>query len=177
VAYTALVPNQEGLERALRARVDKIAVFATSETFSRKNTNHLDHRRSALAPVIEQGTGARLYLDGVSLSLRRSDRTATSHRSQALCDLGCDELSIGDTIGKATPEEVTGLFEQLLADRPTINWPPISTIPSAAPVPTPARPSHWGYHLDASAGSKVPAPARQERNDRRWWRHSQPDRD
>ena len=82
--YTALVPNLAGLERALAASVDEIAIFAaSSETFSRKNINQT-HRRVARArtrDVAEQrparrAARARLPLDRVRVSVRRPGRRA-----------------------------------------------------------------------------------------------------
>jgi hydroxymethylglutaryl-CoA lyase len=120
VTYMALVPNAQGLERAERARADKVAVFtAASETFSLRNTNAtIAETLIRFAPVISRATvPVRGYIStafhcpfegpvppGKVLEVAR-----------ALVDLGCGELSIGDTIGKATPDEVRNLFERLFS--------------------------------------------------------------
>jgi len=119
VTYMALVPNLEGLERAKAARVDKVAVFtAASETFSRKNTN------ASIAEALER---FRPVVARAGLPVRGYISTAfhcpfegpiAPHQvlpvARALLELGCSELSIGDTIGRATPEEVTRLLDLLL---------------------------------------------------------------
>jgi hydroxymethylglutaryl-CoA lyase len=119
VSYSALVPNREGLERARRSGVDKVAVFtAASETFSRKNSNaSIAETLQRFKPVVaEAGVPVRGY---ISTAFHCPyEGPITPHQvlpvAQALIDLGCEELSIGDTIGKAKPEEVTGLLELLL---------------------------------------------------------------
>jgi hydroxymethylglutaryl-CoA lyase len=119
VRYMALVPNERGLERAQRAGVDKIAVFtAASETFSRKNTNaSIAENLKRFKPVIrEAGVPVRGYIS-TAFHCPYEGRIAPQQVlpvAQALSELGCSELSIGDTIGKATAEEVTSLLEVLL---------------------------------------------------------------
>lgn len=123
VRYLALVPNQAGLARAQAARVDKLAVFtAASETFSRKNANaSIAETLERFRPVVAAaGRPVRGYIstafhcpyEGVIVP---AQVLPVAH---ALLELGCAELSIGDTIGKATPDEVTRLFERLLAVSP-----------------------------------------------------------
>lgn len=119
VTYMALVPNLQGLERARAARVDKVAVFtAASETFSRKNTNaSIAETLDRFRPVVAQaGIPVRGYISTAfhcpfegPIAPSQVVRVAAS-----LLELGVTELSIGDTIGKATPEEVTRLLETLL---------------------------------------------------------------
>jgi hydroxymethylglutaryl-CoA lyase len=119
VTYSALVPNEIGLERAVAARVDKVAVFtAASETFSRKNTN---------ASIVESVERFQPIVRDSPVQIRAYVSTAFHcpyegriEPSQVLevCDLlsniGVSELSIGDTIGRATPQEVEQLLELLL---------------------------------------------------------------
>jgi len=121
VLYSALVPNEQGLERALAARVGKIAVFtAASETFNRKNINaSIDESIRRFSPVVSAARAAKLPVRGyVSTAFWcpyegriLPDRVVDVSRK--LLDLGVDELSIGDTIGKATPEEVRLLVAAL----------------------------------------------------------------
>ena len=119
VIYMALVPNMEGLERAHRARADKVAVFtAASETFSRKNSNaSIAETLERFRPVVaEAGLPVRGYIS-TAFHCPYEGRISPDQVlpvAQALVDLGCGELSIGDTIGKATPDEVTGLLERLV---------------------------------------------------------------
>jgi hydroxymethylglutaryl-CoA lyase len=119
VRYMALVPNLEGLERAHNARVDKVAVFtAASETFSRKNNNaSIAETLARFEPVVARAEmPVRGYLS-TAFHCPYEGRIVPAQVlpvAQALIDLGCSELSIGDTIGKATVEEVNSLLEVLL---------------------------------------------------------------
>lgn len=119
VVYMALVPNTQGLARAERARVDKVAVFtAASETFSLKNTNAtIAETLARFEPVITRAaepvrgyisTAFHCPFEGPVLPAK------VLEVARSLLELGCSELSIGDTIGKATPDEVTRLLEQLI---------------------------------------------------------------
>ncbi|MBC7794935.1 MAG: hydroxymethylglutaryl-CoA lyase [Clostridia bacterium] len=123
---SALVPNMHGYERAIQASVDKIAVFtAASETFNGKNINTtIAGAFDRFVPVLEaarrEGKLIRGYIStafwcpyegriapGIAINVARK-----------LLDLGVDELSIGDTIGKASPDEVRALIEPLLEHVP-----------------------------------------------------------
>lgn len=124
VTYTALVPNQQGLDRAMRARADKVAVFtAASETFSRKNTNaSIAETLARFAPVLATATvPVRGYIS-TAFHCPFEGPVAPEkvlEVSRALLEMGCTELSIGDTIGKAAPVEVRRLFELLLSAFPS----------------------------------------------------------
>jgi hydroxymethylglutaryl-CoA lyase len=119
VIYMALVPNLQGLKRARAARVDKVAVFtAASATFSRKNTNaSIAETLQRFRPVVaEAGVPVRGYISTAfhcpfegPIAPAQVLSVATS-----LLELGVNELSIGDTIGKATTDEVKRLLELLL---------------------------------------------------------------
>jgi hydroxymethylglutaryl-CoA lyase len=119
VRYSALVPNQAGLERAAAAKVDKIAVFtAASETFNRKNINAtIAESIERFRPVVRAATvPVRGYLSTAWHCPYEGpiDPVAVLPVCDALLGIGCSELSIGDTIGKATPDEVSALFDLLL---------------------------------------------------------------
>lgn len=119
VRYTALVPNEVGLERAIAARADKVAVFtAASESFARKNIN------AAIAESIER---FRPVVRASPVPVRGYVSTAWHCPyegpiaadavllvCEALLEIGCTELSIGDTIGTATSAEVAALLERLV---------------------------------------------------------------
>jgi hydroxymethylglutaryl-CoA lyase len=121
VRYWALVPNQQGLERAAAARVDGLAVFtAASETFSRRNTNAsiaetLERFRPVLAAatVPVRGYVSTAFHCPFEGPIRPAAVLAVA---RALLALGCRELSIGDTIGRATPDEVRAVLELLLGE-------------------------------------------------------------
>lgn len=122
VIYSALVPNEQGMDRALSAKVDKIAVFtAASETFNRKNINaSIDESIRRFVPVIERARRSSLPVRGyVSTAIwcPYEGRIAASKAADVcrrLVDAGVDEVSIGDTIGKAVPDEVRELLDAIL---------------------------------------------------------------
>jgi hydroxymethylglutaryl-CoA lyase len=117
VRYPVLVPNEKGLDRALAAGADEIAVFASaSESYSRKNLNHsraevLDRYRA----VVRRAKDARLRVRGY-LSMVIADPWDGPTKPDVVVDsakqllaMGCDELSLGDTSGVGTPGEVRTL--------------------------------------------------------------------
>jgi len=125
VVYSALVPNLKGLERALGARVDKIAVFtAASETFNLKNINAtLEESIRRFLPVIESAKEHRLPVRGyvsTAFCCPYEGKILPEKAAEVIDRLegaGVDEISIGDTIGKAVPAEVEALLERVLARR------------------------------------------------------------
>lgn len=122
VVYSALVPNEKGLDRALTAKVDRIAVFtAASETFNRKNINaSIDESIERFVPVLVRAAVEGLPVRGyVSTAFwcpyeGRIAPAAVVDVCRRLAELGVAEISIGDTIGKAAPEEVHALLDALL---------------------------------------------------------------
>jgi hydroxymethylglutaryl-CoA lyase len=122
VVYSALVPNVQGLERAMSAKADKIAVFtAASESFNRKNINAtIAESIERFAPVIAKARGAKLPVRGyVSTAWwcpyeGKIAPEKTVDVVKRLVDAGCDDLSIGDTIGKAECGDVRDVVERLL---------------------------------------------------------------
>lgn len=124
VTYLALVPNEQGLDRAMRARANKVAVFAAaSETFSRRNTNaSIAETLARFGPVLARATvPVRGYISTAFHCPFEGPVAPTKvlEVARALLEMGCTELSIGDTIGKANPVEVRLLFEQLLSTIPS----------------------------------------------------------
>lgn len=126
VIYSALVPNELGLKRAIDARVDKIAVFtAASETFTRKNVNTtIDGTFERFAPVMAEAKTLGIPVRGyVSTAfwcpyeghIAPEKTVAVVER---LLAMGCHDISIGDTIGKAVPSEVRELTALLLTNVP-----------------------------------------------------------
>ncbi|WP_419660437.1 MvaB: hydroxymehtylglutaryl-CoA lyase [Desulfosarcina variabilis str. Montpellier] len=124
VVYSVLVPNRQGLEQALAARVDKVSVFtAASETFNRKNINTtIEGSIRRFQPVVAQARDAGLPVRGyVSTAFwcafeGKIEPQAVLDVVDRLVDIGIDEVAISDTIGKATPDEVKRLLD-LLAGR------------------------------------------------------------
>jgi len=119
IAFSTLVPNERGLERALAAGVDAVAIFAAaSETFSRRNVNaSIAETMTRFAPVIrrahEAGVRVRGYVScAVACPFEGPIAPATVREvSSRLLDLGIDELDLGDTIGVAVPTEIDALVD------------------------------------------------------------------
>ena len=123
VRYAALVPNETGLDRAISCGVKEIAVFASaSESYSRKNLNRSrDEALAGYGPVIKKAKGAGLRVRGY-LSMVIADPwdgptapAIVTAAAKQLLEFGCDELSLGDTIGVGTPGDVTRLCDALRA--------------------------------------------------------------
>ena len=122
VVYSALVPNEKGLARALAAKVGKAAVFtAASETFNRKNINasvaeSIERFRPVVAGARAAGLALRAYVSTAFWGPYEGSvpPEAVLEVVKRLDALGEMELSIGDTIGKAEPDMVRRLLEPLL---------------------------------------------------------------
>jgi hydroxymethylglutaryl-CoA lyase len=125
VRYTALVPNETGLDRAMSAGVKEIAVFASaSESYSHKNLNRSrDEALAGYGPVIKKAKDARMRVRGY-LSMVFADPwdgptspVVVTSATEQLIGFGCDEISLGDTIGVGTAGEVTRLVDALRSAR------------------------------------------------------------
>ena len=120
--YTALTPNMRGLERAIECNVQEIAVFAAaSEEFSHKNINcsiaeSLEKFKAVTQKAIANNMAVRGYISFVSGCPYQGDVDIkkVSTVAQSLLDMGCYEISLGDTIGVAKPETIEALLIQTL---------------------------------------------------------------
>lgn len=119
LCYSVLTPNLQGLEGALAAGADEVAVFAAaSESFSRRNINcSIAESLERFAPVIgkarQHGIPVRGYVSCV-LGCPYEGRIApekVAEVAEALFRLGCREISLGDTIGTGTPAHAARLVE------------------------------------------------------------------
>ncbi len=121
--YTALVPNASGLERAQRAGVTEVAIFAaSSETFSRKNINQsIDDSLVTYKAVCDAATAAGMRVRGyLSTAFGCPYEGPVAPETVAtlairLLDLGVFEVAISDTIGIAHPGQVTQVLDTVLA--------------------------------------------------------------
>ena len=112
--YSALVPNQKGLERAVAAGVSEVAIFAAaSETFSRRNINQsIDESLVTYAAVCADARAAGLRVRGYLSTCfvcpfeGPVDPVRVAEISGRLLDIGVYEVAISDTIGAATPGDV-----------------------------------------------------------------------
>src|SRR5436189_695481 len=122
VEYPVLVPNMRGLERAIESGVKSIAIFtAASDTFNKRNINMtIDESFENYAPVtaraIEEGMRVRGYISTAFGCPYEGDVAPERVLEVAarLLDLGCYEVSVGDTIGVGTPMQVQGVIGMLL---------------------------------------------------------------
>lgn len=126
VRYPVLTPNVKGLERAKAAGADAIAVFtAASELFTKRNINmsideSIDVFRDVVRNAKENNMWVRGYVSTAFGSPFGDEVTpeAVAEVSRKLIELGCDEISIGDTIGVGVPSQVDELVPLLLRDIP-----------------------------------------------------------
>ncbi|TCT06613.1 hydroxymethylglutaryl-CoA lyase [Aquabacter spiritensis] len=117
VCYPVLVPNEKGLNAALASGVEEVAVFAAaSEAFSRKNINcsiaeSLDRFRPVMAGAKAAGVAVRGYVSCVLGCPYQGDVPLADvvRVSEALTDMGCYEVSLGDTIGVGTADKAAAM--------------------------------------------------------------------
>lgn len=118
VRYAALTPNLKGLEGALAAKADEVAVFgAASESFSQKNINcSIAESLDRFAPVMAQakaaGVPVRGYVSCVLGCPYEGDiaPSAVAEVAARLYAMGCYEISLGDTIGTGTPAKAQAMI-------------------------------------------------------------------
>jgi hydroxymethylglutaryl-CoA lyase len=123
VDYPVLVPNERGLDRALEAGVSHVAIFASAtETFAKRNLNRtLDTQFAMFAPVVERALAAGLRVRGyVSMCFGDPWEGTVAPEQVAsvvrrLVELGCHQLSLGDTIGTGTPGHVDAVLDACIA--------------------------------------------------------------
>ncbi len=126
VTYAALTPNLKGLEAALECGLEEVAVFgAASESFSQKNINcSVAESLARFAPVLERAKEANVRVRGyVSCVLGcpyegEIAPAKVAEVSKALYDMGCYEVSLGDTIGVGTPLAAKRMLEAVSSDIP-----------------------------------------------------------
>ncbi len=124
--YLALVPNLRGFERARAAGVDGVAVFAAAtEGFSRANINcSIAESIERFRPVAEaaraEGLALRGYVSCVTDCPYEGPVApgAVARVAAMLRDLGCDEISLGETLGRGTPEAVDAMLAAVLEELP-----------------------------------------------------------
>lgn len=126
VRYTALVPNVQGMMSAISANIQEIAVFtAASETFNQRNIHcSVQESLTRFEPVIQMAKAHRILIRGyISCALGcpyegHINFQKTADLAQTLLKMGCDEISLGDTVGVGTPKQTCGLIDALLTHIP-----------------------------------------------------------
>ncbi len=122
VSYAALTPNMRGFEAAIAARADEIAIFGSaSEGFSKANINcSISESLERFEPVAEAAKAANVKVRGYISCVTDcpfDGPTAPNQVAwvaQKLLDMGCYEISLGDTIGHGTPESISAMLDAVL---------------------------------------------------------------
>lgn len=126
VTYAALTPNLKGLESAIAAGADEVAVFgAASEAFTQKNINcSIKESLERFAPVIEMAKEHHIRVRGYVSTVMGCpyegdiDPAQVAAVSRDLLDMGCYEISLGDTIGVGTPLKAKRMLEAVAKQVP-----------------------------------------------------------
>jgi len=122
VRYAALTPNTRGLADALEAGADEVAIFGSaSEGFSKANINAtIEESLARFAPVLDaagaEGVRVRGYVSCVVECPYDGavDPAQAARMAESLWQMGCYEISLGDTIGQATPEAVDAMLAAVI---------------------------------------------------------------
>ncbi|EHR7856845.1 TPA: hydroxymethylglutaryl-CoA lyase [Vibrio parahaemolyticus] len=126
VTYSALTPNLQGLEQALDAGANQVAIFTSaSEGFCQHNINcSIAESLKRFEPLMVQADKYHIPVRGYLSCVvdcpydGAISPTQVANISQALIELGCYEVSLGDTIGTGTPNRVKEMLESVLASIP-----------------------------------------------------------
>jgi hydroxymethylglutaryl-CoA lyase len=126
VTYSALTPNMRGLERAISAEVPEVAVFiAASEDFSQKNTNcsiaeGIERSARLAEAALAEGIRVRGYISVAAGCPYQGEVPAAdlAPLAKALLDMGCYEVSLGDSIGVATPGHIKNIVDAVATEVP-----------------------------------------------------------
>ena len=126
LVYSALVPNRQGLDAALAAGMKEVAVFmSASETHNKKNVNKtiaetLAAFRDTVPPALAAGMRVRAYVSTVYGCPYEGavDPGKAVELARALRELGCYQISLGDTIGVANPRQTRDVLTRVLAEVP-----------------------------------------------------------
>jgi len=126
LVYSALVPNRQGLDAAIASGMKEVAVFmSASETHNKKNINKtiaqtLTAFRETVPPALAAGVRVRAYVSTVYGCPYEGavDPARALELARALRDLGCYQISLGDTIGVANPRQVRDVLSRVLAEIP-----------------------------------------------------------
>jgi len=121
VSYPALVPNEKGMEGAIAVGVQEIAVFAAaSESFSQKNINcSIDESLTRFLPVMEMARERNIRVRGYVSCVAgcpyegKIDPARVADVAARLHDMGCYEISLGDTIGIGTPNVIESVLKSV----------------------------------------------------------------
>ena len=123
IAYPVLVPNEKGMTAAIAAGAEEVAIFtAASESFTQKNINcSIDESLARFAPVVDlakrHDIRVRGYVSCVAGCPYEGEISPgkVAEVAQVLDEMGCYEISLGDTIGTGTPNRIDALLDAVIA--------------------------------------------------------------
>jgi hydroxymethylglutaryl-CoA lyase len=126
VTYPALTPNEKGMEAAIAAGANEVAIFtAASESFNKKNTNaSIKESLERFAPIMEaakaHNINVRGYVSCIAVCPYEGaiDAKKTAEVTALLYNMGCYEISLGDTIGAATPDKIKTILHECTKETP-----------------------------------------------------------
>lgn len=121
VSYSALIPNIKGMEMAIASGADEVAIFAAaSETFSQKNVNcSIAESLDRFKPIMEMAASVNKPVRGYVSCVAGCpyEGEVLPHKvaqvTKSLMDLGCYEVSLGDTIGVGTPKQIQAMITEV----------------------------------------------------------------
>lgn len=121
LTYSALTPNIRGLEGAISTNIKEVAIFgAASESFSQKNINcSIEESLERFAPVLERAKAQNIQVRGyVSCVVGcpyegKISPIEVARVAEKMMDMGCYEISLGDTIGVGTPKDISDMLEEV----------------------------------------------------------------
>ena len=122
ISYAALTPNMQGFDRAIEAGADEIAIFGSaSEGFSQKNINcSIAESLNRFRPVVEEAHAANVKVRGYVSCVTDcpydgpTPPEKVAEVAAELYGMGCYEISLGDTIGHATPDTICAMLEAVI---------------------------------------------------------------
>ena len=122
VKYTALTPNERGFDNAVNAKVDEVAIFAAAtETFSEKNINcNIETSLKRFIPIAKKALKERIPVRGYISCVSHCpyegqvNPQKVAEIAKHLIEMGCYEVSLGDTTGKGSPDVTSGVLEECL---------------------------------------------------------------
>ena len=126
VKYAALTPNLEGFKNATLVNVDEVAIFAAaSETFSKKNINcSIEESITRFHPLMKEakrlGISVRGYISCITDCPYEGEINPSMvlHIAKQFKEMGCYQISLGDTIGNSTPTSLSKLYRMLFSELP-----------------------------------------------------------
>ncbi len=121
ISYSALTPNEKGMIAAIEAEASEVAIFAAaSESFSQKNINcSIDDSLTRFEPILKIASEKKIPVRGYISCVTHCpydgeiDARNVTNLSEKLLKMGCYEISLGDTVGQAKPDNIRRLLSEI----------------------------------------------------------------